>query len=339
MASENDFANLYGQAYAAYGQGSYGEAAQYINQMAEAFPDDPNVLLLQGHIEVGLERYDAAQEKYSRVLQLSDRSDLIECAEQALAQIQELAPTPFSTNPGAGGEMDFDQWQAEEADWEQNLEGLDWDSAVFNDDDLGEPTLGQERPLATENPFTPVSQGGELSSGVPNGSLDWAASSEIDWNPDVFAEDEFSGDDEKTLLPEMGASTFVVPGTAPPFELEGGGDKPGGVPTFQPWLEETEEADSQRSLAPDMPTVQSSPNSPQSQSLRANFPASFETFGGDDLDNLEDFDLTDIAPELPDSSLFTQTGSDLSVGADSGLGGDLEDDSSPTVAATSPPVW
>jgi len=348
MAADKDFANLYGQAYAAYGQGNYEEAAHYIEQMAEVYPDDPNVLLLQGHIAIGLEQYATAQQKYGRVLELSDRPDLLDCAQQALEQIRELTPRAtgsspaFSTAPGANADLDFDQWQAEEEEWEQNLEGLNWDSAVFNDEDLGEPTLGQGEANSTDNPF--VLPARNTSSFVPEPSsekLDWHQSMEIDWNPDVFAEDEFNADDEKTLMPEMGASTFVVPGaTTPPFEMggtRGGGtaaSRDEGVPTFQPWLEETEQADLNSLMEPNnVPTVQSSPNSAPSQSLRADFPGSFETFGGEDLDNLGDFDLTDIAPELPDSSLFTQTGSDLGMSNDSVLG----EDSSPTLAATSPP--
>ena len=90
MTSGQDYAQLYGQAYVAYGQGSYDEAAAHIEEMANAFPEDPNVLLLQGHIYVGLEQYDQAQQKYENVLKLTDRRDLLDCADQALEQIREL---------------------------------------------------------------------------------------------------------------------------------------------------------------------------------------------------------------------------------------------------------
>jgi twitching motility protein PilJ len=57
MSSDKDYANLYRQAYLAYGRGDYDEAFACIYEMSDAFPDDPNVLLLQGHIAVALEQY------------------------------------------------------------------------------------------------------------------------------------------------------------------------------------------------------------------------------------------------------------------------------------------
>lgn len=41
MASGKDYSNLYGQAYVAYGQGNYEEAASYIEEMGEATPMIP----------------------------------------------------------------------------------------------------------------------------------------------------------------------------------------------------------------------------------------------------------------------------------------------------------
>ena len=90
MSSDQDYANLYGQAYVAYRQGNYEEAFTYIYEMSDAFPDDPNVLLLQGHIAVGLEQYVIAQQSYELVLKFTERQDLRDCAEQALEMIQEV---------------------------------------------------------------------------------------------------------------------------------------------------------------------------------------------------------------------------------------------------------
>jgi twitching motility protein PilJ len=61
-----------------------------------------------------------------------------------------------------------------------------------------------------------------------------------------------------------------------------------------------------------------------------------DEFNDASLDNLADFDLTDIAPELPDSSLFMQTG-DLGMGISARLKEAFAAEGSPTVAASSPP--
>jgi tetratricopeptide (TPR) repeat protein len=90
MSSDKDYANLYGQAYLAYGQGDYDKAFSCIYEMSDAFPDDPNALLLQGHIAVDLEQYVIAQKSYELVLQLTERQDLRDCAEQSLEMIKEV---------------------------------------------------------------------------------------------------------------------------------------------------------------------------------------------------------------------------------------------------------
>jgi twitching motility protein PilJ len=90
MVSGTDYAKLYNEAYVAYGQGNYEEAATLMEPMAEAFPEDPDVLLLQGHIYFSLGRYETACQQYQSVLERTDRKDLIDCANQGLEQAQHL---------------------------------------------------------------------------------------------------------------------------------------------------------------------------------------------------------------------------------------------------------
>jgi len=374
MTSGQDYAQLYGQAYVAYGQGSYDEAAAHIEEMANAFPEDPNVLLLQGHIYVGLEQYDQAQQKYENVLKLTDRRDLLDCADQALEQIRELkgrsqsafltqgAETPttsgFSSqnktssvrqgNNFSSKETDFPEWNEAEhsGDWENDFDGLDWDSAVFNDADLGEPTLGQVAP--STNPFSGAMNTGKMPSNDPVDAFSSnpfafdGASGLMDWNADSFTENasDQHDDNERTLLPEVGGeSTFMVPPdlAAQSFDFanftgrDNSSNRANGedVPTYQPWQEDSEH--NGLDSLDNVPTVQASPPLTYSERQNPDF--------SDNLDNLAEFDLTDIAPELPDSTMFTQGNVGFSPNQSFGDGGgeDYNGESIPTVATGTPP--
>ena len=356
MASEKDYSQLYGQAYVAYGQGNYEEAARYIEEMESVYPNDPNVLLLNGHIQIGLNHYPIAQEKYQAVLQLTDRADLRDCAEQALAQIQQLGgsepsganPQGSGTHPGVGDdddftdEFNFSEWQAaEQENWAgEDFDGLDWDSAVFNADEAGEPTLGQSASEPFANPFA-------TATGVSTGTQRPATSAPFDANP--FALNEVEGfvdweagdflpanadnDEEKTLLPGMGESTFVVPSDiAAQQQFQHTQENASGGPTYQPWQGETDNENLDPIFDNELvPTVQSSPSS------NSSVLSDLDAFSTANLDNLGDFDLTDIAPELPDSTLFTQGSIPLTPttpGIESALGEDL---GGATSVASSPP--
>lgn len=264
MASGKDYSNLYGQAYVAYGQGNYEEAASYIEEMGEAYPDDPNVLLLQGHIYLGLERYDIAQQKYEKVLQISERQDLRYCAVQSLEQVQSITGVVIKTE----------------------------------------------------------SRTVESSKNIVR-----------------------TGEEEKTLLPGMGESTFVVSSDVAAQQFQFGevfpafsdtrGENNPNIPTYQPWLGETDPAHLDSLLDRDaIPTVQISPS--QQRERGEDLMPNLDEFNDASLDNLADFDLTDIAPELPDSSLFMQTG-DLGMGISARLKEAFAAEGSPTVAASSPP--
>ncbi|MGK7934102.1 MAG: methyl-accepting chemotaxis protein [Microcystaceae cyanobacterium] len=195
MTTGTDYGKLYNQAYAKYGQGDYDAALALTEQMEQAFPNDVHLFLLQGNIYYGLGQYDHACEKYESVLarsaELSDQPQVIEYANQGLERAQQymaqlldpelaLAETEgisvASRNaqqaPVEEEEDDgiFD-WQAEANSLSQqedfnmdfNMDGADWDSAIFSSDDdldFGEPTLGKSSE-AQGNPFE--DSGGETS--------------------------------------------------------------------------------------------------------------------------------------------------------------------------------
>ncbi|MGL5033877.1 MAG: methyl-accepting chemotaxis protein [Microcystaceae cyanobacterium] len=369
MSPGKDYSKLYGQAYVAYGQGSYQEAAGYIEEMGDAYPNDPNVLLLEGHINVGLRQYDQARVKYQAVLNLTDRQDLRDCADQALVQIQELssdlAPqssaNPRATAPGVPDEddfiddADFSQWQAEEQEgWsgENDFDGLDWDSALFNAEEAGEPTLGQDR--STQNPFgEPPTNNPMLPTGQttnPDFEANPFALNDVegfvDWDADDFMSPQEDGEEEKTLLPGMGESTFVVPSDIAAQQQVQSAEWAAASGKMPSWMGDVDETELPSLLENELvPTVQSSP--PSHISAKAKAMASqtltgLDDFNVGDLDNLGDFDLTDIAPELPDSALFSQGGGDRSRKSLGGFSAetfteDMDGEGLPTMATTGTP--
>lgn len=311
MATETNFSQLYGLAYAAYGQGNYQEASSHIEQLAADFPEDPNVLLLRGHIYVGLEQYALAHQAYQGVIRFSDRQDLIDCANQALGQIQEEEPR------GNGAKDSLDQ------DWQSDIDAIDnsmaWETGVFTEEDFGEPTLG--RAPSPTNPGMDHPFGRSSASFGTSGARSYEIEN-LDWSPEAFT-DDLDSDDEQTMMPQTGESTFVVPpafgeGIADFADLAAdvssagiGGTDGAEYPPYQTW----DGGDWSEALGLDDPEALAQAPTPTSGDYGAgnNLP-SFDAFEEGVEDELSDFNLTDIAPELPDSSLFSQA-TNLDIGA------------------------
>jgi twitching motility protein PilJ len=189
MASETDYTQLYEQAQTAYFQADYHQAASLLEQLVRDYPDDPNVLLLQGHTYLGLQQYESAGEYYRNVLKLSDRPELIEYAQKGLEQAQQLqlsenndfsgALDEYNSNgfPSEGQTSSFPRWDEEPQTpaWDNassTNDEIDWNSAAFDEDDAGEPTIGQVQSLDD------ASYGSDIDS----------ASQEVDENPFERAE-------------------------------------------------------------------------------------------------------------------------------------------------------
>lgn len=91
MASGTNYSQEYGQAEKAYLESNFAQAAETIDHLAEEFPDDPNVLLLRGHIYCyGFQDYDLAIEQYKTVLELSEEQDLLDFARSGIEQVEQL---------------------------------------------------------------------------------------------------------------------------------------------------------------------------------------------------------------------------------------------------------
>lgn len=91
MASGIDYAQTYQAAERAYMQGSYEQAADLIEQLAENYPSDPNVLLLKGHIYCyGLSAYDVARTQYKSVLNLTSDPEFVNYANNGLTYAEQM---------------------------------------------------------------------------------------------------------------------------------------------------------------------------------------------------------------------------------------------------------
>lgn len=319
MALGTDYAQLYGQAQTAYLQGNFAEAAQLMEQMSQEFPEDPNVLLLRGHIYVGLQQYSLARGQYETVLQLTDKSDLIDYAQKGLEQVQQFqfhseeSDDDISSTPGLSigeptfdkshylaNDSDFSSWQEETDDssWGNHFpdDQMDWENSNFDEDDSGDPTIGQVNPFEQnqENQFSEQQALGEIKNWQE--TLDHSLS---DFPFSAGNLDEKASEYEVNHFQEVGEPTFVVSST------------PGGT-TLD--FSDTKVEDSfllanKQGLAVDYP-------SDQQVSENEGFLANLDAFNEEELADLSKLDLTEITQDLPDTDLFHRPSEDLSGNLD-----------------------
>lgn len=101
MAPGTDYAQEYQQAEKAYMQGKYEEAAEIVDRLVEAFPQDPSARLLRGHIYCyGLQQYDVAREQYETVLGLTSDQEFVDYANTGLDYTSQFSSgdSPLGTN-------------------------------------------------------------------------------------------------------------------------------------------------------------------------------------------------------------------------------------------------
>lgn len=221
MPLSTDYVKEYNQAQNAYYQNNLDQASQIIDRLAGDYPDDPNVLLLRGHIYLGLQQYDVARQQYEAVMQVTDHEDFRQYAEAGLQQAAEYEQggghwTDAVEDVDGAAPLDAVDYSLDHGDLAQEygLDSLDdyplegeaapafggmaWDEAA--DDDYGEAAAPFGDPFAAD---------GEISG------LDSALAGDAFLNP--FASADAMGD---TDLSVGGEDDFVNP-----F----GGDAPSGV--------------------------------------------------------------------------------------------------------------
>ena len=126
MASGTNYSQEYGQAEKAYLQGDFSQAAEIIDRLAEEFPDNPNVLLLRGHIYCyGFQDYDLAQQQYEAVLQLTEEQNLLDFAYSGIEQIKQLQQQSHPSDSESTPEED---WLSADFVEEQEISSADFES-------------------------------------------------------------------------------------------------------------------------------------------------------------------------------------------------------------------
>ncbi len=334
-----DYSQLYGQARTAYLQSNLEEAATKVEEMVTAFPGDANILLLRGNICLGLRQYGLACQQYETVLQLTDEPDLIDYAQQGLEQARQYQTqeqerdSAISASKGLtiaepvlDSREDYPGWQEEtdQENWsgELSVDGLDWDSAVFSEDDLGEPTLGQSQPFA--NPFEQkteatisISQPQPSIAGNANPFDDQGQQTSLNWSElSDNASSDYGFPQAEDLeasfsdFPDIGEPTLVVSASLrgedfsrSQFDDEATIALSNAILSQEAWTE--------------APTrVVSSDEGTRGEE---NFLANFSALNEEDLDGISQFDLTHVVQDLPNSDLFTDSNEHLSenLGADS----------------------
>ncbi|AOC54121.1 Methyl-accepting chemotaxis protein [Microcystis aeruginosa NIES-2481] len=330
MPSGKEYAKLYGKANTAYCQGNLSDAAVIVKDMISKYPDDANVILLQGHIYLGLEQYSLAEKRYEKVLELAknspNRFDLVDYARRGLDQIRQLRFEPEDgdftiavTESIAYSEAAFDPSQgfsnslsgrSQGADPDLQNESIDWNSGLFNEEYLGEPTVG-----------TVDSYGDDFgeSEETAFGSLPLASSDSHG--------SQWSGDSPDGELPFPFLEAAEIDSLP---EGWGGGLGSRGEATFMAssdWRENPLTRRDQELSYPDTletNTFAIDPNPTYRQAAKTGLNEGIVTqkryeedqtgdfrelkLNDEDLDGFSPLHLTDIAEELGESELFTRSG-------------------------------
>ncbi|MBF2058245.1 MAG: HAMP domain-containing protein [Cyanobacterium sp. T60_A2020_053] len=150
MASESDYQQRYGQAQNAYLEGDLTLAQSITDDLIMDYPDDPTILLLKGHICLQREDFSQAKISYEEVLDLTDRSELVNLAQQGLAQIEEEQIYPAELDdPNFADEIEELDEDEVGDNWTNsiNFDNLDWDAEELEEEEVEDPTLQQNNPL------------------------------------------------------------------------------------------------------------------------------------------------------------------------------------------------
>lgn len=156
MTTETDYQQRYTQAQTAYLEGDLTEALEITDQLIQDYPEDPTILLLKGHICLQQENFYVAKKNYQQVLELSDRHDLINLANQGLEQITQeeednIYPSELNDPDFAEDIEELDEDDDGE-NWTSSIpfDSLDWDQEELEEEEIEDPTLQQSPPTAGE---------------------------------------------------------------------------------------------------------------------------------------------------------------------------------------------
>ena len=164
MASGTNYSQEYGQAEKAYLESDFTQAAEIIDRLAEEFPEDPNVLLLRGHIYCyGFQNYELARQQYESVIKLSQEQDLLDFAYSGIEQLEQLQQQSENSEFGFGeGNFELTEVFDEDNNIEEAEDSIDIDFPDENlDAELEHASVDLDRhdsfdplePQELDNPF------------------------------------------------------------------------------------------------------------------------------------------------------------------------------------------
>ena len=348
MASGTNYSQEYGQAEKAYLESDFAQAAEIIDHLAEEFPNDPNVLLLRGHIYCyGFQNYELARQQYENVLELSQEQDLLDFARSGIEQLEQLEQQ--SENPNANfdeGNFELTQVFSDGGNHEEVEDSIGID---FPDDELaaefddGNFDLGQDYAPQSDSEMSSSNSNSELEVELPDNPFanqveaDLENIASIDEGDDIndpfanFESESSSISVEQSFSKEKSkvhtSSTFMV-------DSEDNDDLPNYTEEDFSVSQDDYTNDYDDSSELEIDTVLTEPFSmdgggdygtemddvPESEGLDYQDELEF-----DEIDS-SFFDLEELEQGLPDTGLFNvaEEPSNASLGLSSDMGGDSE---------------
>jgi twitching motility protein PilJ len=151
MALTTEYAQEYQQAVSAYMNCRYDEARDITDRLAIGYPEEPNLMLLRGHIAACLQDLDAAKTHYKSVLTLTADTELLDCANNSLLGIAQQQGSSESDSP----------WGAEQpsapalSDWDSDgvtaLQNDEQNGVESPESSMGQPLEAQALNLETDH--------------------------------------------------------------------------------------------------------------------------------------------------------------------------------------------
>ncbi|GAA6616041.1 methyl-accepting chemotaxis protein [Scytonema sp. NUACC26] len=211
MATDiEDYEQLYQQAYLAYIDTNYEQAATLIDQVVQHLPDDPNIRLLRGHIYYVLQQYDVAKKEYEYVLELTNDPNITSYAHSGLEAIEQYQqafdekpdlsekdtnkPSSFSSQ----SKPQIVEEELEELEEIQDFDSNSFDLKSFDVDRIEIPDEMEELPVSS--PFDiPLDDNAKYSSS--SSFQDSADSNPFAAKSDSFKQKNSNSQEEELDLP------------------------------------------------------------------------------------------------------------------------------------------
>ncbi|KYC40261.1 chemotaxis protein [Scytonema hofmannii PCC 7110] len=207
-----DYEQIYQQAYLAYVDTNYEQAATLIDQVVQHLPDDPNIRLLRGHIYYVLQQYDVAKTEYQYVLKLTGDPNITSYAQSGLEAIEQYqqafdeqddVPEKDEKQSSFSSQSKIHVFEEELEDSEELEEIKDFDSNSFDlkSFDLDRAEVADEmEELPVSSPFD-IPLDGSARSSSSSSSQDSVGSNPFAVNPSFSEQKNANSKEEELELP------------------------------------------------------------------------------------------------------------------------------------------